>query len=171
MKSSPLSNNKGVDGSRKYGFGDLTAPTKFETLEFVEKTKEMSSAKLADLMKISLNHAARLLRGYWTEGLLHRELSTKRHGGIRYFFRLTHTGRARLGRCYLFSPGLRGSPSYLFLSPNFEVINLTVTPWHSWKNGLGMKEQINFNPGKYAAIPINPNEQRLGFRGTKSKGC
>lgn len=74
---------------RKYGFGDLTAPTKFETLEFVEKTKEMSSAKLADLMKISLNHAARLLRGYWTEGLLHRELSTKRHGGIRYFFRLT----------------------------------------------------------------------------------
>lgn len=50
-------------------------------------------------------------------------------------------------------------------------LNRRLKIWHSWKNGLGMKEQINFNPGKYAAIPINPNEQRLGFRGTKSKGC
>ena len=80
----------------KYGFGDLTAPTKLECLELVEKEKEVGSARLAELMKINLNHASRLLRGYWSEGLLHRELSTRRRGGIRYSFSLTDTGRAKI---------------------------------------------------------------------------
>ena len=81
---------------RKYGFGDLTAPTKFECLELVEKEKVLGSARLAGLMKIGLNHASKLLRGYWSEGLLRRELSTRRRGGIRYSFSLTDTGRAKL---------------------------------------------------------------------------
>ncbi len=81
---------------RKYSFGDITAPTKLECLEFVEREKEMISSRLADLMKIDLNHASKLLRGYWSEGLLHRELGTRRHGGIRYSFTLTKTGRTKL---------------------------------------------------------------------------
>ena len=80
---------------RKYGFGDHSAPTKLECLELVEKEKEVGSARLADLMKIKLNHASKLLRGYWSKGLLHRELSTRRRGGIRYSFSLTETGRAK----------------------------------------------------------------------------
>ncbi len=85
-----------VKSKRKYGFGDLTAPTKFEVLEIAEKEKEMGSARLADLMGIKLNHASRLMRGYWSEGLLHREISTRRRGGIRYSFTLTKTGRRKL---------------------------------------------------------------------------
>jgi len=81
---------------RKYGFGDHSAPTKREVLEIVERGKEVNSARLAELMKIDLNHASRLLRGYWSEGLLHRELKTRRYGGIRYLFSLTGTGRAKL---------------------------------------------------------------------------
>lgn len=81
---------------RKYGFGDLTAPTKLECLELVEKEKEMGSARLAELMKVGLNHASRLLRGYWFEGLLHRDLRAGRHGRIRYSFSLTKTGRTKL---------------------------------------------------------------------------
>ncbi len=81
---------------RKYGFSDLTAPTKREVLELVEKEREMISARLADLMKINPNHASRLMRGYWSEGLLHREISTMRHGGIRYTFTLTKTGKRKL---------------------------------------------------------------------------
>ena len=81
---------------RKYGFGDLTAPTKLECLELVEREKEVGSARLAELMKIDLSHASRLLWGYWSEGLLHRELNTRRHGGIRYTFSLTETGRAEI---------------------------------------------------------------------------
>ncbi len=81
---------------RKYGFSDHTAPTKLECLELVEKEKEVGSSRLAELMKIDLNHAARLLRGYWSEGLLHREPSTMGRGGIRYSFSLTETGRGEL---------------------------------------------------------------------------
>ncbi len=81
---------------RKYGFGDHTAPTKLECLELVEKEKVVSSAMLTELMKIKLNHASRLLRGYWSEGLLHREPSARRRSGIRYSFSLTETGRGEL---------------------------------------------------------------------------
>ncbi len=85
-----------VRSKRKYGFGDLTAPTKFEVLELMEKEKEVGSSRLAELMGIKLNHASRLLRGYWSEGLLHRESTTMRHGGIRYSFTLTKTGKRKL---------------------------------------------------------------------------
>lgn len=81
---------------RKYGFSDHTAPTKLECLELVEKEREMTSARLAELMKIDLNHASRLMRGYWSEGLLRRDIVTRKRGGIRYSFSLTKTGKRKL---------------------------------------------------------------------------
>lgn len=39
--------------------------------------------------------------------------------------------------------------------------------WEKWKNNLSAEKQMNFNPSNYIAIPVNPNEQRLGFRGIK----
>lgn len=78
---------------RKYGFGDLTAPTKLECLELVEKEKEAGSARIAELMGIPLNHASKIMRDYWSQGLLHRELNTKRRRGVCYRFSLTNTGR------------------------------------------------------------------------------
>lgn len=81
---------------RKYGFGDHTAPTKLECLEFVEKEKEAGSARMAELMRIPLSHASKIMRDYWSQGLLHRELNTKRRRGVCYLFSLTKTGRGKL---------------------------------------------------------------------------
>ncbi len=81
---------------RKYGFGDLTAPTKLECLELVERENEVGSARIAKLMEIPLSHASKIMRDYWSQGLLHRELNTKRRRGVCYLFSLTETGKGKL---------------------------------------------------------------------------
>lgn len=81
---------------RRYSFETITAPTKLEVLELTEKEGEITSARLAQLMDIELNHASRLTRLYWSEGLFHRERKDRRYGGIRYYFNLTETGRTKL---------------------------------------------------------------------------
>lgn len=93
---------------RKYSFETITAPTKLEVLEFAEKEREITSAKLAQLMGIRLNHASRLTRLYWSEGLFHKERRDKMYRGIRYYFSLTETGRIKLrylrGKLAVISP-------------------------------------------------------------------
>ena len=56
----------------------------------------LSPAILARIMGISISHASKLLRDYWTQGLLKREKRPMDQGGIRYFFYLGLPGKSRL---------------------------------------------------------------------------
>jgi len=74
----------------------LKSPTKFKVLKAVNDNGGLESRDLAQIMGISIPHASKLLRDYWTQGLLKRQKRPMDQGGIRYFFYLGSPGKNRL---------------------------------------------------------------------------
>jgi len=74
----------------------LKSPTKFKVLKAVNDNDGIESRDLARIMGISISHASKLLRDYWTQGLLIRKKRSMSQGGIRYFFCLSDPGKNRL---------------------------------------------------------------------------
>jgi len=71
------------------------SPLKFEVLKLLSEGGK-TSAEVAGLVGKKESHVTRYLRGYWSQGLLKREGESMRHGGVRYVYSLSESGRKRL---------------------------------------------------------------------------
>jgi len=66
---------------------------KMQILEILDGDS-LTSQEVND--RADINHAARLLRYYWSQGLLTRDEENLSQGGIRYRYTLSDSGKERL---------------------------------------------------------------------------
>jgi len=66
---------------------------KVQILELLDGSS-MTSKEIDD--RLGIDHSARLLRYYWSQGLLTKSEERMRQGGIRYVYTLSPSGKERL---------------------------------------------------------------------------